>query len=119
MFTKTDKNAIVSPGFYMILVFQLLFFVTSAQTDSLAAGNRGAATSSNERQLLRPANLFTAGLPKAKLSVSTKKTFLPYTYRYNTDSKSSKTIINIIGVSALTLFGEKTNHPYRPAGNNW
>jgi hypothetical protein len=98
------------------LFLMLTGYSSTAQTDSTAGKKllKDTITAVVQPQQKLIPSAFFRPVPQRINSFSNNRLFMPYPYNPGTESNASKTILKILGIGALSIFGDRTNHPYQP-----
>lgn len=63
--------------------------------------------------------LYNQEIPQRLHSFTGYPLLTPYIYRPVNENKLSKTILTVLGIGALSIFGDRTNHSYQPYNQHW
>jgi hypothetical protein len=122
MFTSNEKTRLTVIAVTSMLCLLLSGYHANAQTDS----NAGKKLFTNTiAEALRPGQktiplyYLSPVIPVNRYSFLNNQPFVPNPYHSTNESNVSKTILKILGIGALTLFGDRSNHSYQPNNQHW
>jgi hypothetical protein len=122
MCTSNEKKRLKIIAITGMLCLLLTSYHANAQTDSNAGKKLFTDTMADglrPGQKTIPPYYLSPVIPVSRYSFLNNQPFVPNPYRTTNESNASKTILKILGIGALTLFGDRSNHSYQPNNQHW